>query len=73
MLQLCGADNVSGQRKFKSYTITPVLADPYRSPAAGRVTRTVFIALPVLWVIIVGLVLRLVNQCESEIRMAVVA
>lgn len=50
-----------------------MLADPYRSPAAGRVTRTVFIALPVLWVIIVGLVLRLVNQCESEIRMAVVA
>ena len=49
------------RRKFKPYALTPNLADRYRSPEARRMTRTAFIALPVLWVIAVGIVLRVVS------------
>jgi hypothetical protein len=49
------------RRKFKPYALTPNLADSYRSPQARRVTRAAFIALPVLWVIAVGIVLHVIR------------
>lgn len=44
--------------KFKKYAGTPQLADAYRGSAARRITRILLITLPILWVVLIGVALR---------------
>lgn len=44
--------------KFKKYAGTPQLADAYRGSETRRMTRILLIALPILWVVLIGAVLR---------------
>jgi hypothetical protein len=46
-------------RHFRAYENTPSLADPYRAPEIVRATRILFVALPVLSILLTGAILRI--------------
>jgi hypothetical protein len=50
------------KRMFDGYSNTPHVADRYRAPAVRRMTRLLFIVIPVLWTILVGITLRLLTN-----------
>jgi hypothetical protein len=49
-------------RQFKKYASMPHAADEYRSPARRRVTQIVLMVLPIAWLCVVGIALRLMSH-----------